>query len=144
MQTLDRSSADAIGTTTINNGDALRCMNLLVPWAEIEVAEGEIEAAIETLVKAAETQEKLQYDEPSPFFYPVKATLGKLYIKRAQFQQAAQTFREALFTHPRSFQLVMGLNHALAALGGGRELAIKYLVDEVLQFNDTAFNVEYL
>ena len=89
--------------------------------------------------RALRVQQQLQYDEPSPFFFPVVATLGKLHMQRGEFRKAAAAFREGLFTWPRSFQLVMGLDAALRAQGQGAEVQVATLVEQVCQYNDTDF-----
>jgi len=141
---LDVNSADATGTTTINNGDALRCMSILTPHADLLVSKGKYAEAEVALKRALETQKKMQYDEPSPFFYPVAATLGKLYYKMGDYATAADTFRDGLFTFPRSFGLTLGLHHALKAQMPGLESTVAMAVELVMKYNDTAFDMELL
>ena len=86
----------------------------------------------------------MRYDEPSPFYYPIAATLGKLHVLEGAFATAAEVFREALFTFPRSFGLVMGLEYALRRAGRGEEVTVATLVAEVTRYNDTAFNFDFL
>eukprot|EP00808_Paulinella_micropora_P010785 g81255.t1 len=121
---------DDIGTPTIDNGDARRCLYLLVPWADLLIANASLAEAEQTLLRALETQRSMVYDEPSGFFYPIAATLGRLYLLMGKLGRAASTFREGLFTHPRSFQLVMGLYEAFSRRGNGQEVTILSLVRE--------------
>lgn len=153
---LDVHSADALGTTTIDNSDPLRCLYIRVPYADFLIAKGFFDAAVEELQAAVAVQETLQYDEPSPFPYPIIGTLGKVFIKIAQAKEqaedrvevawadAAAAFRKGLFTYPREFGLVHGLYMALVGVGDGRHLAMDTLLKEVGRWNDTAFDLDFL
>eukprot|EP00457_Paulinella_chromatophora_P002383 gb/GEZN01002387.1/.p1 GENE.gb/GEZN01002387.1/~~gb/GEZN01002387.1/.p1 ORF type:complete len:801 (-),score=111.50 gb/GEZN01002387.1/:102-2471(-) len=144
MRTLDPSSPDATGTTTISNGDPVRCLYLQTSLADYQIAEQAYDAALHSLTAALSTQQQLQYDEPSPWFYPIGATLGRLYLLMGQPVKAAETFRQALFTWPADFQLVMGLHQALKSQESGAVQTVDALARRVMRYNDTAFNLNFL
>jgi len=126
-------------TATVDNGLAQRCIGLLIPLGDRLLAQEAYNEAETVYRRALRVQQQLQYDEPSPFFFPVVATLGKLHMQRGEFRKAAAAFREGLFTWPQSFQLVMGLDAALRAQGQGAEVQVATLVEQVCQYNDTDF-----
>jgi tetratricopeptide (TPR) repeat protein len=89
----------------------------LVLSARIAWAEGNKNAALETLRKAVVAQDALNYDEPPGWYYPVRESLGAALILNGEAQAAEQTFREDLEFNPRSGRSLFGLLESLKAQG---------------------------
>jgi tetratricopeptide (TPR) repeat protein len=67
------------------------------------------------LKHAIETQDNLTYIEPPEWIYPVRESLGGMYLAASRFAEAEQTFREDLNRNPRSGRSLYGLVESLRA-----------------------------
>jgi tetratricopeptide (TPR) repeat protein len=83
--------------------------------AQIAGARGDHTAAVAAWRLAVAIDDTLQYDEPPPWIYTVRQSLGAAQLRAGQAAAAEQTFREALATHPREGRLLFGLWQALLA-----------------------------
>ncbi len=83
--------------------------------AAIAQARGERETAVSEWRRAITLEAALQYDEPPPWFYPVRQSLGAALLAAGHADAAEQVFRETLETHPRDGRLLFGLWQALLA-----------------------------
>jgi len=83
--------------------------------ATIAQARGERETAVSEWRRAITLEAALQYDEPPPWFYPVRQSLGAALLAAGHADAAEQVFRETLETHPRDGRLLFGLWQALVA-----------------------------
>jgi len=71
--------------------------------------------AMDSLKKAVKEQDNLDYDEPPNWLFSVRDTLGAALLKKGQFADAEEVFRENLKRHPRSGRSLFGLKQSLAA-----------------------------
>jgi tetratricopeptide (TPR) repeat protein len=71
------------------------------------------ETALAHWRRAVQTQDALAYDEPSPWYYPVRESLGGALLRSNRAAQAEGVFREALRRHPRQGRLLFGLMESL-------------------------------
>jgi cytochrome c-type biogenesis protein CcmH/NrfG len=62
-----------------------------------------------------EAQDKLAYDEPADWYYPVRESLGAAFVKVNKPYDAEMAFREDLRRNPRNPRSLFGLREALAA-----------------------------
>jgi tetratricopeptide (TPR) repeat protein len=70
----------------------------------------------ETRLKhAIDTQDHLTYIEPPEWIYPVRESLGGMYLAAGRYADAEATFREDLDHNPRSGRSLFGLVQALRA-----------------------------
>ncbi len=78
---------------------------------------GNYQAAIPLLEQAAELQDNLTYTEPAHWYYPVRQTLGAVYLQAERYEDAAAAFRHALIGHPNNAWSLYGLWKAQQAMG---------------------------
>jgi tetratricopeptide (TPR) repeat protein len=81
--------------------------------ARIAAARGDKQAAIALLRDAVSTQDKLLYDEPADWYYPVRETLGGMLLQIGDAKGAEQVFRDDLERNPRNPRSLFGLAEAL-------------------------------
>src|SRR5262249_14402984 len=71
--------------------------------------------AIEHWKAAVALQDTLAYDEPPPFFYPVRESLGAALLRAGRPAEAETVFREDLRRNPRNGRSLFGLMNSLDA-----------------------------
>jgi len=72
-------------------------------------------AAIPHWRRAVELQDKLAYEEPPPWFYPVRESLGAALLRSGNAAEAEAVFREGLRLGPRNGRMIFGLLESLKA-----------------------------
>jgi tetratricopeptide (TPR) repeat protein len=87
-------------------------------------ARGEKEKSIQEWRRAVELESTLQYDEPPPWFYPVRESLGAALLRSGQAKEAEVVFREAIAGQPRDGRLLFGLLQTLRAQERDSEAAL--------------------
>ena len=83
--------------------------------AQLAWARGEQEKSIQEWRRAVELESTLQYDEPPPWFYPVRESLAAALLRNGQAQEAEAVFRAAIDKRPRDGRLLFGLWQSLMA-----------------------------
>jgi tetratricopeptide (TPR) repeat protein len=83
--------------------------------ARLNEAQGKQEDAIKHWQAAVEAQDKLFYDEPQDWYYPVRESLGAAYLRMHKASDAETIFREDLRRNPRNPRSLFGLREALIA-----------------------------
>ncbi|MBS1839367.1 MAG: hypothetical protein JSS69_14815 [Acidobacteria bacterium] len=83
--------------------------------ARLNEALGKQEDAIKHWQAAVQAQDKLFYDEPQDWYYPVRESLGAAYLRLNKPYDAEMAFREDLRRNPRNPRSLFGLREALAA-----------------------------
>jgi tetratricopeptide (TPR) repeat protein len=76
---------------------------------------GDHATSIESWRKAVSLQDALIYDEPPPWYYPVRESLGAALLRDGRAGEAEQVFREDLERNPRSGRSLFGLLESLKA-----------------------------
>ncbi|MGH9400262.1 MAG: tetratricopeptide repeat protein, partial [Thermoanaerobaculia bacterium] len=76
---------------------------------------GDRPAATEIWRKAVSLQDALFYDEPPPWYYPVRESLGAALLRQGQAGEAEEVFRQDLARNPRSGRSLFGLLESLKA-----------------------------
>ena len=89
--------------------------------ARIAAARGERDAALSAWRKAVAAEERLNYDEPPGWYYPVRESLGGELLRSGRPQEAETAFREDLARNPRNGRSLFGLWKSLAAQKKRRE-----------------------
>ena len=84
---------------------------------EIQLTEGQTEAAIESFKQAVELEDSLDYDEPEPLPFAARHWLGQALLDTDQPTKAEAVFRAELKDHPHNGWSLFGLRQALAAQG---------------------------
>lgn len=100
-----------------NNVTALIHIYLGVVEGELSESQGDIATAVAKLKASVSTYDQLFYDEPPPFFYPVRETLGGMLLRANKVQEALQVFREDLVMFPGNGRSMYGLYKSLEAQG---------------------------
>lgn len=85
--------------------------------ARIAAAKSENEEAMAYWQKAVALQDKLNYDEPADWYYPVRESLGGALLKAGKTSEAERVFRADLVVYPRNPRSLFGLKEALRAQG---------------------------
>jgi tetratricopeptide (TPR) repeat protein len=89
----------------------------LVLDARLASAEGDRNRAIASWKKAISIEDKLNYDEPPAWYYPVRESLGAEHLRSRQFKEAEQVFRSDLALNPNNPRSLFGLREALKGQG---------------------------
>jgi len=86
-----------------------------VAEARIEAAKGQLDSAVLHFKNAVEMEDKLNYDEPADWYYPVRESLGAALLADGKVAEAEEVFRVDLAQNPRNPRSLFGLQQALAA-----------------------------
>jgi tetratricopeptide (TPR) repeat protein len=90
---------------------------VLVTEALIAEAEAYHDRAIALLTEAVMKEDRLAYDEPSDWFFPVRHQLRAALLRAGKAQDAEVVYREDLRRHPDNGWALYGLTQALTAQG---------------------------
>lgn len=102
--------ADApFGTTNT----AREALGVGVAAADAAIAEARGSSSVDLWREAVAAEDKLNYDEPPAWYYPVRQSLGAALLKSGRFAEAEAVFRQALEGHPRDGRLLFGLLESL-------------------------------
>ena len=99
----------------VNNtaGNLLEVVRPLLA-GEIAFRAGDHETAIVRLTEAVAAQDALTYDEPPPWYYPVRESLGAALIAADKWTEAEAVYRKDLALNPESGWSLHGLALCLA------------------------------
>lgn len=100
---------------SLNTAAAVVSIAASVLDARLAEAGGDAKAALDHWRKAVEAQDALNYDEPPPWYYPVRESLGGALLRSGDAIGAEKTFREDLQRNPRNPRSLLGLREALKA-----------------------------
>ena len=103
---------DAAG---LNNAAEVLAVAVLVAKARIAQAEKQDGTAITLLTEAAAKEDRLAYDEPADWFFPVRHQLGATLLQAGRPLEAEAVYQEDLRRHPENGWALFGLAQALAA-----------------------------
>ena len=111
--------------------------------ARIAAARGEHDHAIKYWQQAVAAADRLPYDEPPVWFYPVRESLGAAYLAAGRAADAERAFRDDLAKHPRNGRSLFGLQAALAKQGKDADAAwVRREFDEAWKNADTKLTLE--
>ncbi|MEO6277063.1 hypothetical protein [Roseateles sp.] len=85
--------------------------------AEVALAEGQADAALQLQAQAVEASKFTDRTEPPMLAAGSRLALGDMQLKAARWAQAEQSFRTALAEHPTSGWALRGLLQSLQAQG---------------------------
>jgi tetratricopeptide (TPR) repeat protein len=111
-ETLSEGSVYGLNAGTDVLGVALSLLD-----ARIAAAKGDRKTAIRHLEASVMAQDKLAYNEPADWYYPVRETLGAMLLLDGQAAKAEEVFRADLLKTRRNGRSLFGLWQALAAQG---------------------------
>jgi len=81
--------------------------------ARLLSAAGDSKSALSHWMKAVEIQDRLVYDEPPAWYYPVRESLGGEYLRMKRYAEAEKVFRRDLEIYPNNPRSLFGLSEAL-------------------------------
>jgi tetratricopeptide (TPR) repeat protein len=81
--------------------------------ARISSALGQSDAAVSAWEKAVKGQDKIPYDEPPAWLYPIRESLGGELLRAGRYEEAEKVFRADLSDHPRNPRSLLGLAESL-------------------------------
>jgi tetratricopeptide (TPR) repeat protein len=114
-------SADRV--VGFNSGKKLLALASSTLNGEIAAARGDHDGAVKNLRDAVTIQDSLAYEEPPPWYYPVRETLGMELISDGKPADAEQVFRDDLKQYPEDGWSLDGLAICLRARNDSSELA---------------------
>lgn len=82
---------------------------------EIALREGHAAQAVPHLEVAVRLQDALRYDEPPPFYYPVRESLGAALLAAGRAADAERVYYDDLMRNPENGWSLYGLSEALRA-----------------------------
>jgi tetratricopeptide (TPR) repeat protein len=91
--------------------------------ADIADKSGRTDEAIKLYQDAVRAQDALLYDEPPPFYYPVRQSLGAALLEAGRAKEAEAVYREDLKLFPKNGWSLYGLAQSLKAQGKAGEAA---------------------
>jgi len=84
---------------------------------EIALRQGRAADAVPHLEAAVKLQDELRYDEPEPWYYPVRQSLGAALLAAGRAGDAERVFKEDLRRHPNNGWSLYGLAASLKEQG---------------------------
>jgi hypothetical protein len=113
--------------------------------ARIAAARGAHDDSIRFWTKAVEAADRLPYDEPPVWFYPLRESLGAALLLADKPAQAERTFRDDLVRHPRNARSLLGLHESLVKQGKDADAAwVRRAFEEAWRNADTKLTIEAL
>lgn len=100
-----------------NTGGNLLDVAIHTLTGDIAARRGQIDRAAREFREAVRIQDGLVYDEPPPWYYPVRQSLGATLLKAGRAAQAEAVYREDLRRNPENGWALFGLARALEAQG---------------------------
>jgi tetratricopeptide (TPR) repeat protein len=92
-------------------------VGLAIVDARIAEQKGDLEKAVSDLGVAVAMQDRLSYNEPADWHYPVRESLGAALLLAGRASEAEAVFRADLKKNPRGGRSLFGLVQALQAQG---------------------------
>jgi tetratricopeptide (TPR) repeat protein len=106
-----------------NSGKKLLALASATLSGEIAAARGDHDGAVKNLRDAVAIQDSLDYEEPPPWYYPVRETLGMELISDGKPGDAEQVFRDDLKQYPEDGWSLDGLAICLRSRNDTSELS---------------------
>ena len=127
LQALDKIRENPeLGNITvweINNATEVLSIASLALEGEIEGKSGNYAESISILKQAVELEDRLNYNEPSDWHYPMRQSLGAVLLEAGRAAEAEQVYREDLETFPENGWSLFGLYKSLMSQGKYEEAA---------------------
>jgi len=106
-----------------NSANRLLAMASATLAGEIDSAQGHHDDAIKHLKESVAIEDALNYEEPPPWYYPVRETLGMELLADGKTADAEQVFRDDLKQYPENGWSLRGLELCLRARNASDEAA---------------------
>ncbi|HET8760105.1 MAG TPA: hypothetical protein VFN94_03505 [Nitrospiria bacterium] len=92
---------------------------------EIAAKEGRTDDAVQSLTEAIAIEDRLVYDEPRPWYQPVRQNLGAVLLAAKRPAEADKVYREDLTRNPNNGWSLYGLTQSLKARGNKKLAALE-------------------
>jgi len=133
------------GGTGLERARTILALAAAVLDARIAWARGARAEAIRLWTGAVAAADKVPYDEPPVWYYPVRESLGAAHLLEGRAAEAERVFREDLVRHPRSARSLFGLHESLVKQGRHADAGwVKRAADEAWKNADTMLTLEGL
>ena len=133
------------GGSGLESARNILALAAIVLEARIASARGARADAIASWTRAVAAADKVAYDEPPVFFYPVRESLGAALLLAGRPQDAERVFREDLARHPRNGRSLFGLFESLNRQGKKADAEwVKRAFDDAWKDADTPLTIETL
>jgi tetratricopeptide (TPR) repeat protein len=133
------------GGTGLASAKDILGLATLVLDARLAQARGSQADAIRLWTSAVAAADKVPYDEPPVFYYPVRESLGAALLLGGKAEDAERAFREDLVRHPRNARSLFGLHESLVNQGKAEDAEwVKRAFDEAWKNADTTLTLELL
>ncbi len=106
-----------------NNAQQLAAVARQVLAGNIEARSKNYDRAIAILSEAANHEDRLGYNEPEDWHYPVRQILGAVQLEAGKAAEAERSYRDELARHAENGWSLFGLQQSLAAQGRMAEAA---------------------
>jgi tetratricopeptide (TPR) repeat protein len=116
-----RESVPADTPAALNSARDVLALAAKIARSRLQIAEHQREAAIDTLKQAVELEDRLNYDEPADWFFPVRHLLGAELLQSGHAREAEAVYREDLRRNAENGWALFGLVQALRAAGKAQE-----------------------
>jgi tetratricopeptide (TPR) repeat protein len=119
---LDRAAAAIpesalFGGTGLESARTILALAAQVADARIAAARHDRDASLAAWTRAVAAADRVAYDEPPIWFYPLRESLGAALLRADRTAEAERVFREDLARHPRNARSLFGLHASLVAQG---------------------------
>jgi tetratricopeptide (TPR) repeat protein len=145
-ETSAKVPAEALfGGTGLESARTILALAAMVLDARIAAAKGASADSTRLWTNAVAAADKIPYDEPPIFFYPVRESLGAALLLNGKSEEAERVFREDLVRHPRNARSLFGLHESLVKQGKTADAEwVKRAYDEAWKDADTTLTIEAL
>jgi len=121
----------------INTTQELMQIASLVLKGEMAAAQKNYGEAIAALRQAVKIEDRLNYNEPPDWFFPVRHSLGAVLLEAGEAEKAEQVYRKDLEKFPENGWSLYGLSRSLKAQGKKKEAAqVKKKFNDAWQYAD--------
>jgi tetratricopeptide (TPR) repeat protein len=133
------------GGTGLESAKTIFALALTVLDARIAWAEGKRAESIAAWTRAVAAGDRVAYDEPPVWFYPLRESLGAALLLSGNAAEAERVFREDLTRNPRNGRSLFGLHACLVKQGKTADAAwIKRQLDEAWGNAESGLRLEDL
>ena len=133
------------GGTGLESARTVLALTAIVLDARLAAANGSLPDAIRLWTSAVAAADKLPYDEPPIFFYPVRESLGAALLLNGKAEEAERVFRVDLARHPQNARSLFGLHESLVKQGKNADAEwVQRAFDEAWKDADTTLTTEAL
>ena len=116
-----RESLPADTPAALNSARDVLALAAKIAQSRLQIAEHQREAAIDTLKQAVDLEDRLNYDEPADWFFPVRHLLGAELLQAGHAREAEAVYREDLRRNAENGWALFGLVQALRSSGQAQE-----------------------